>query len=397
MKHFLILFFVILIVISCKNRENSNVPEESEFFIKGKLTNSRLDTLVLSELTTEGIKPIDTTIVDENGEFFFRVKPKEIGFFIVGKEKNNFATLLAEKGEIINFKADALKIGDSYVVSGSTGSELVRQLYVHKRSCYQRIDSLRQVFLAKQNEPDFLEVKKSLDSTYSAIFKARKQFVQNFIGKNNQSLASILGLYEYFKNEPLFSEKADFEVFQNLSRSLYEAYPNSSHVMDLHKRVTEINKRKIEKELAQKNVAIGMPAPEISYKNPENTVVALSSLKGKVVLIDFWASWYHPSRLIAKDYIQLYKKYHLRGFEIYSVALDENWQDWVNAINKDKRYWINVSELKKWQSGVVKQYQVEVIPYNILIDKEGIIIGKDIKIPDLYIKLAETLKPISKK
>lgn len=397
MKRILILLLIVTIAVSCKSRKNSDIPEENEFFIKGKLTNSRLDTLILSELTTEGIMPIDTTFVNENGEFLFRVMPKEIGFFIIGKEKHNFATLLAKKGEVIDFKADALKIGETYTISGSEGSELLRQLYAHKRQCYQRIDSLRQVFLSKQYEPDFLNVKHSLDSTYADIFKERKQYVKNFIETNNKSLVSILGLYEYFKNEPLFSEKADFEVFQNLSRNLYELYPNSTHVLELHKKVTEINKRKIEKEIALKNVAIGMPAPEISYKNPENTVVSLSSLKGKVVLIDFWASWYHPSRLIAADYNTLYKKYRAKGFEIYSVSLDENWQDWTNAINKDKRSWINVSELKKWQSGVVKQYQVEVIPFNILIDAERTIVAKDLKIADLYIKLAELIKPTARK
>ena len=131
---------------------------------------------------------------------------------------------------------------------------------------------------------------------------------------------------------------------------------------------------------------IGNKAPELKYKNPEGKDIALSDYKGKLVLIDFWASWCGPCRHENPVVVEAYNKYkdikfkNGKGFEIYSVSLDQNKDAWVKAIEKDKLTWKgHVSDLKYWSSEGAQKYGIRSIPMNYLIDKDGIIIAKNLR------------------
>ncbi|MBK7668859.1 MAG: TlpA family protein disulfide reductase [Sphingobacteriaceae bacterium] len=123
----------------------------------------------------------------------------------------------------------------------------------------------------------------------------------------------------------------------------------------------------------------GAVAPEINLPDPNGKNIALSSLKGKVVLVDFWASWCGPCRKEMPNVVAAYKKYKSKGFEIYGVSLDKERQAWVDAIKKDGITWIQVSELTYWNSVAAKAYNVQGIPFTVLLDKEGKVIAKDLR------------------
>jgi len=143
----------------------------------------------------------------------------------------------------------------------------------------------------------------------------------------------------------------------------------------------------------------GDKAIDLSYKNPEGETITLFSLKKKIVLLDFWASWCGPCRRSNPGVVRLYNQYKdakfkdAKGFTVYSVSLDRNKQAWINAIKRDKLTWSNhVSDLKGWQAAGAAQYGVRSIPTTYLIDENGIIIGKNLSHHDLEMELNKRLK-----
>ena len=145
-------------------------------------------------------------------------------------------------------------------------------------------------------------------------------------------------------------------------------------------------------EAASQVVAIGSEAPEIVQKNPQGTEISLSSLRGQVVLIDFWASWCKPCRMENPNVVAAYNKYKDKGFTVYSVSLDKERDAWINAINQDGLIWGNhVSDLQFWNNAAARTYGVNSIPAAFLIDENGVIIGKDLRGNALEAKLKEVL------
>jgi len=146
------------------------------------------------------------------------------------------------------------------------------------------------------------------------------------------------------------------------------------------------------KKLPKRDIGIGDEVPDISLKDTSNNTLTLSSLRGKVVLIDFWASWCGPCRVENPNVVKVFNKYKDKGFTVFGVSLDQNKDKWLGAIKNDKLTWSHVSDLKGWSSEGARLYGVKSIPQTFLIDKDGKVIAKNLRGEMLEQKLKEIFK-----
>jgi len=140
-----------------------------------------------------------------------------------------------------------------------------------------------------------------------------------------------------------------------------------------------------------KSLTKGGSAPDFSQDTPEGETISLKDFRGKVVLLDFWASWCGPCRRENPNVVKMYEKYKDKGFEILGISLDRTRDKWLKAIEADGLTWPHVSDLKGWQNEVAQLYGVRSIPHTILIDAEGQVVANKLRGPALEAKLAEIL------
>jgi peroxiredoxin len=191
--------------------------------------------------------------------------------------------------------------------------------------------------------------------------------------RDNKSLLMSAFLVTYFENA--FEQYAP--LYKELRDALIGTYPKSDFVLHLDQRVRSV-------------VMVGMEAPDIVMADSTGKARRLSDLRGKVVLIDFWASWCRPCRMENPNVVRLYGKYHDKGFEIFSVSLDKDYNSWVKAIETDNLSWPNhVSDLKYWSSAAGRLYGISSIPSTVLVDREGKVVARNLRGRELENKLEE--------
>jgi peroxiredoxin len=217
-------------------------------------------------------------------------------------------------------------------------------------------------------------VSRLFEAPYNAIVNSANEEMIEKLKKNTEMYASLMAIQAL---DP--DRYAD--IYKAVDQGLIKKYPNERNVKMFHNVV-----------LSMLSTAIGQPAPEIELETPEGKELALSSLKGKVVLIDFWASWCGPCRKEMPNVVKAYAKFKNKGFEIFGVSLDQDKARWIEAIQKDGITWPQVSDLKQWQSSVVRQYNIQGIPYTVLLDREGNILAKNLRGEELEKKLTEVLR-----
>ncbi len=189
----------------------------------------------------------------------------------------------------------------------------------------------------------------------------------------------------------------DYAVGGIMSGLKKKNHPNmitfGNQVIDSAKDKNDPKIIKLQKQIDRaKSFMRGAPAPDFAQKDPEGNERSLSDLKGKIVLIDFWASWCGPCRRENPNVVKLYNKYKDQGFEILGVSLDRDKTRWMKAIKKDKLEWLHISDLKGWKNSAAKLYGVSSIPHTVLVDREGKIIARNLRGATLEQKLAEVFE-----
>lgn len=343
--------------------------------LDGQLTNAPAGTKVyLAELGENQFISRDTATTDEKGNFSLQGTVPEASVYQVKLDDANQLLVVLGNGSRIKLSGDARSLADNYTVQGSKDSELMQQLSRIMQASRAGMGKLEQRYTraAQANRTDSLQ---AIQKVASAMQQQNAAAIKQLVRQNPNSVVSA------FVVGNLINPDEQFSFADSMATEFRKTLPDSRYTKALAAKLDPL-----------RSTAVGVVAPEIRLAAPDGKDVALSSLRGKYVLIDFWASWCGPCRQENPNVVKMYNKYKGKGFEIYSVSFDQDRAKWLKAIASDQLTWTQVSDLKGWESAAGQAYGVKSIPQTVLLDPQGRIIAKNLRGPQLEEELALLLK-----
>lgn len=354
---------LIAVLSGCKNND--------EFTISGKFDNAAG---IKKVQLYKGNEVIDSALLDENGEFKLKAISPDFDFFTISAAEKAYS-IIARNGDDIEFKADYANEVGEFHVSGSENADKLKEFNAISTKYSKIFRSFQQEFEEKVGRDPSLK-----DSLEQVIFPKFNENVDAFsketiafAEKNKDNLAGFyaIGSLNQDKYETVLLKYAE---------DIKNKFPGSPAVQSFINRMDKL-----------RALSVGHVAPDFEMPSVEGKNVKLSDFRGQYVLVDFWASWCAPCREENPNLVKQYHAFKDKGFTIFGVSLDRDRNEWLDAIKADKLAWTHVSELKQWDSNVVKQYSIEGIPTSYLLDKEGRIIAKNLRGSDLEAFLTKTL------
>jgi thiol-disulfide isomerase/thioredoxin len=340
----------------------------------------------LEKLSQSGTVVVDSAAINDKGDFVLNNYSPTVGFYRLRINNANFAMLVLDSAQKVTIKGDARDLGNTFTAEGSADTKLFLEYNAMAQNQKRRTDSLENIFRTalitqKLDSLTADSLSKELQKPYETMIAQYSDKVAQKVRENASSFASIMAIQQ-------LKPENYMDVYKALDQGLQQKYPGSEDIKSFHAMVQQTQMMVARAEATK----VGNEAPELILPTPDNKELALSSLRGKVVLIDFWASWCGPCRKEMPNVKLVYQKYKDKGFEIYGVSLDKDRNAWLEAIEKDGLKWPQVSDLKFWQSEAAQTYAVQSIPHTVLIGKDGKIIASGLRGAELESKLAEVLK-----
>jgi len=345
-----------------------NMNSKNKFVIKGTVTGIENGWIYLQKEIDGQMKRTDSTII-KKGKFTLKGKTglPAMRYLVIDGGKGIYAFFIENSKMTMKVNADNMEKSE---ISGSE-SDKIYQEYQAKAA---EIDIQLNEIYVKYKEAKKLG-KKDLVYKYKADMNKLDDrmtvMLKDFI---TQKRKSVVSLYLVVNNLWRF-ELGDL---QNSISGIDSALKASEYFVKISSRIETLKK-----------VTVGQPALNFSMNNTDGKPVSLSSFRGKIVLVDFWASWCPDCRVENPNVVASYHKYHPKGLEILGVSLDRDRDNWLKAIREDGLIWKQVSDLKDWDNAASRLYGVMSIPANVLVDKEGKIIGRNLYGEALNTKLNE--------
>jgi peroxiredoxin len=354
-----ILFFIFP---GCKDKNQA-----FRYSISGTIKNASNKPLLLQEIPYGG-KPIitlDSITLDANGKYDFEFIAKEEGIYRLSSGEELDISFINDE-EQIQINADANNFA-SYTVEGSPNSAALIQYMKAYRS---KDSSLFATLYALDN----LQQNNGKDSSIFYLqqqkekkIKALNDHVEQTVNSSNSPALIYFALGMALRSMEI-----------NKVLAMAKAVAEKTKAAPLAEFVSILNGQ-VQAASPASTIAVGSMAPEIALQDATGKIMTLSSLKGKYVLVDFWASWCGPCRRENPNVVAAYEQFKQKNFTILGVSLDDNKADWLAAIQQDNLNWLQISDLKKWESIVVNTYQIQGIPFNVLLDPTGKIIATDLR------------------
>jgi peroxiredoxin len=356
--------------VTITGKVNNVVPDKKVYlqFINGRGTPITMDS---ANVGADKSFKFNTNIIDGGGYYLLNFYAMELSQKVL---------LILEGGETVNVIADGMdlpsKRGAFQIIGDSKNIEYFNRIIKINQELQAKVEVWNKQVAAAQVKKDEATLQK-IQSDFQAAQAANVNKIKALLPEMGTNLVALWTAGNFLNPE------ADLETMIQISNKFKAEKPNSPniHIKTFHQQIMRL-----------RGVDVGSEAPEIAMKMPNDTTLALSSLRGKYVLIDFWASWCGPCRKENPNVVRMYYKFKDKGFDIFSVSLDQEKDSWVKAIEKDGLPWHHVSDLQFWNSAAAAAYGVQGIPATFLLDKEGKVIAKYLRGEDLERKLEEILK-----
>ncbi len=370
-------FLFALILTNCAPEKKADAIDAGwTIVLSGKVGFPQQGSISIQEIMQNGSGRRDTITLRKDYSFAKTLRLTEPGFYNINFFGRQAVNVMLNRSNV-ELNVDGNNQQGFVEIKGSPDHEL--------------INTVQRMMSESQGGAEMMSLQAEFEKAVAAKNDAKVAELQasamKIIEKNASSLAAFLAqqpaslaLFNLLQDPNLIDKDKNVDLFLTATEKFKKDWPASRFTKELSAMTEKL-----------KITAVGQQAPEIALANPAGQIVKLSSLQGKYVLIDFWAKWCGPCRQENPNVVKAYKRFKSKGFEVYGVSLDRNKEDWVKAIAEDGLTWTHVSDLKYFDCQAAKDYNINAIPFSILLDKTGKIIAKNLRGAALEQKLEEVL------